>query len=161
MRLQQVVLHAAAEAADRSSDGSPQATRGISRPWHGSRLRARARGMGHPSGARTCARAWTMTRGAMPRSQGERRARRRPRQPWMAIAASFLLGEAARVRRQSFLMGDHTRGCCSSSAAGSAVLGPCSLVRCRRSTPSQTRWSPFGAQALAMEIDLRGTALSS
>ena len=80
MRLQQAVLHAAAEAADRSSNGSSQVTRGISRPWHGSRLRTRARGMGHPSGAHSCARAWMTTRGAMPRSQGERRAGRRPRQ---------------------------------------------------------------------------------
>lgn len=55
----------------------------------------------------------------------------------------------------------HTHGCCSSSTVGTAALKPCSLVRCRRSPPSQTRQSPLSARALAMEIDLRGATPSS
>jgi hypothetical protein len=86
----------------------------------------------------------------MPRSQGERRAWRRRRQPRMAIAGSmwaiatsFLLGEAARVPPQSFLMGDRSRdqrGSWSHLAAQKVARDGVRITRGGRpTTPKQSR----------------------
>jgi len=52
-----------------------------------------------------------------------------------------------------------TRAAAARRSAGSAVLGPHSLVRCLFSPPPQARWSPLGTRAPDVENDLRATGL--